>query len=159
MKDRLPLLEPVARGGRPLVIIAEDVDDEGIVPGGGVALLRWIATSAGVEGSIVVRLDKVKEARRLRLQRPTYKGERAAASESAERSGATGAPRATPSGVRGQSPRIKYEDLVKVGVIDPAKVVRSALQHASSIASLLLTGPEPRSAKIASLTACLPTGR
>ena len=32
-----------------------------------------------------------------------------------------------------------YEDLVKAGVIDPAKVVRSALQNASSIASLLLT--------------------
>ena len=33
----------------------------------------------------------------------------------------------------------KYEDLVKAGVIDPTKVVRSALQNASSIASLLLT--------------------
>ena len=33
----------------------------------------------------------------------------------------------------------QYEDLVKAGVIDPAKVVRSALQNASSIASLLLT--------------------
>jgi chaperonin GroEL len=32
-----------------------------------------------------------------------------------------------------------YEDLVKAGVIDPAKVVRSALQNASSISSLLLT--------------------
>jgi chaperonin GroEL len=32
-----------------------------------------------------------------------------------------------------------YEDLVKAGVIDPTKVVRSALQNASSIASLMLT--------------------
>jgi chaperonin GroEL len=32
-----------------------------------------------------------------------------------------------------------YEDLVKAGVIDPAKVVRSALQNAASVASLLLT--------------------
>ena len=32
-----------------------------------------------------------------------------------------------------------YEDLVNAGVIDPAKVVRSALQHAASVASLLLT--------------------
>jgi chaperonin GroEL len=32
-----------------------------------------------------------------------------------------------------------YEDLVQAGVIDPAKVVRSALQNSSSIASLLLT--------------------
>ena len=33
----------------------------------------------------------------------------------------------------------KYEDLVQAGVIDPAKVVRTALQNAASIASLLLT--------------------
>ncbi len=33
----------------------------------------------------------------------------------------------------------KYEDLVKVGVIDPAKVVRATIQNASSIASLILT--------------------
>jgi chaperonin GroEL len=33
----------------------------------------------------------------------------------------------------------QYEDLVKAGVIDPTKVVRSALQNAASIASLLLT--------------------
>ena len=32
-----------------------------------------------------------------------------------------------------------YEDLVKAGVIDPAKVVRSALQNAASVAALLLT--------------------
>ena len=33
----------------------------------------------------------------------------------------------------------KYEDLVKAGVVDPAKVVRTALQNAASIASLMLT--------------------
>jgi chaperonin GroEL len=109
--------------------------EEGIVPGGGVALLRagaaldklklegdqlvglqivkraieepmrHIATNAGAEGSIVVA--KVKD---LKNQDEGFN----AASD-------------------------KYEDLVKAGVIDPAKVVRSALQNASSIASLLLT--------------------
>jgi chaperonin GroEL len=109
--------------------------EEGIVPGGGVALLRclkgleglklkgdqevgagivrraieaplrWIATNAGVEGSIVVQ--KVKESKDANY----------------------GYNAATDS----------YEDLVKSGVIDPTKVVRSALQNASSIASLLLT--------------------
>jgi chaperonin GroEL len=109
--------------------------EEGIVPGGGVALvragkaleklklegdqkvgaeiikraieepMRWIATNAGQEGSIVV--SKVKE------QKNTDDGFNAATEV--------------------------YEDLVKAGVIDPAKVVRSALQNASSIASLLLT--------------------
>jgi chaperonin GroEL len=109
--------------------------EEGIVPGGGVALLRGgkalaglklegdqkvgaeiirraieepmrhIATNAGHEGSIVVA--KVKEAKN------ADEGFNAATDV--------------------------YEDLVKAGVIDPAKVVRNALQNASSIASLLLT--------------------
>ena len=108
--------------------------EEGIVAGGGVALLRagkaldgltltgdelvglqivrraieepmrHIATNAGAEGSIVV--SKVKEMKQ-------DEGFNAATEI--------------------------YEDLVKAGVIDPAKVVRSALQNASSIASLLLT--------------------
>jgi chaperonin GroEL len=108
--------------------------EEGIVPGGGVALIRaskaldnlklegdqqiglqlirraieepsrWIAQNAGHEGSIVVA--KLKESK-----------------------GDEGFNAATDT----------YEDLVKAGVIDPAKVVRNALQNASSIASLLLT--------------------
>jgi chaperonin GroEL len=108
--------------------------EEGIVPGGGVALLRggkalekvklegdqavglqiikraieepmrWIAMNAGQEGSIVV--SKVREMKQ-------DEGFNAATDT--------------------------YEDLVKAGVIDPAKVVRNALQNASSIASLLLT--------------------
>ncbi|HKH69805.1 MAG TPA: chaperonin GroEL [Vicinamibacterales bacterium] len=108
--------------------------EEGIVAGGGVALLRagkaldglaltgdeliglkivrraieepmrHIATNAGAEGSIVVA--KVKDMK-------MDEGFNAATEI--------------------------YEDLVKAGVIDPAKVVRSALQNASSISSLLLT--------------------
>src|SRR5213075_2176577 len=66
--------------------------------------LRWIATNAGQEGSIVVQ--KVKDA----------KGE---------------------EGYNAFTD--KYENLVAAGVIDPVKVVRTALQNASSIASLLLT--------------------
>ena len=108
--------------------------EEGIVPGGGVALLRaakaleslevvgdeqigvkivaraieepmrWIAANAGHEGSMVL--------------------ERVRAMKGAE-------------GFNAQTER--YEDLVAAGVIDPTKVVRSALQNAASIASLLLT--------------------
>jgi chaperonin GroEL len=108
--------------------------EEGIVAGGGVALLRagkaldslkltgdqavgaaiikraieepmrWIATNAGQEGSIVVA--RVRDSK-------DDEGFNAATDE--------------------------YEDLVKAGVIDPAKVVRNALQNAASIASLLLT--------------------
>jgi chaperonin GroEL len=109
--------------------------EEGIVPGGGVALLRagkaleslkldgdqqvgvqivrraieepmrWIAANAGNEGTIVVS--------RVRESKVADEGYNAATD--------------------------KYEDLVKAGVIDPAKVVRNALQNAASIASLLLT--------------------
>jgi chaperonin GroEL len=108
--------------------------EEGIVPGGGVALIRaskvlktlnlggdqqvgvnivaraieepmrWIASNAGHEGSIVVQ--KVREMK-------------------------------DSEGFNAQTET--YEDLVKAGVIDPTKVVRSALQNSSSIASLLLT--------------------
>jgi chaperonin GroEL len=108
--------------------------EEGIVPGGGVALLRaakvldtiklegdqqiginiikraieeplrWIATNAGQEGSIVVQ--RVREM-------------------------------GLDEGFNALTD--KYENLVQAGVIDPAKVVRSALQNSSSIASLLLT--------------------
>ena len=67
--------------------------------------MRWIATNAGNEGSIVVA--RVKDAK------TADEGYNAASDT--------------------------YEDLVKAGVIDPAKVVRNALQNASSIASLLLT--------------------
>ena len=108
--------------------------EEGIVAGGGVALLRasaalaglkldgdeqigvtilrraieepmrWIAANAGHEGSIVVQ--RVKEMK-------------------------------DDEGFNAQTG--DYENLVKAGVIDPAKVVRSALQNAASIAGLLLT--------------------
>jgi chaperonin GroEL len=108
--------------------------EEGIVPGGGTALiraskgleklkldgdqqvgvnivrraieepLRWIATNAGMEGSIVVQ--KVREMD-------------------------------NESGFNALTDT--YENLVTAGVIDPTKVVRTALQNSSSIASLLLT--------------------
>ena len=67
--------------------------------------MRWIATNAGQEGSIVVA--KVRE------------------QKDAE------------EGFNAQSET--YENLINAGVIDPTKVVRAALQNASSIASLLLT--------------------
>ena len=108
--------------------------EEGIVPGGGVALiraisaldnlkfeddrrygvniirraleepLRQIAGNAGVDGSIVVA--KVKESK---------------------------------DNVGFNAATLIYEDLVKAGVIDPAKVVRTAIQNAASVAGLMLT--------------------
>ncbi|HEY3806808.1 MAG TPA: chaperonin GroEL [Kofleriaceae bacterium] len=108
--------------------------EEGIVPGGGVALLRGrkaldkltfdddrrygvnivrraleeplrqIAMNAGVDGSIV-------------------------ASKVGDGSGAYGF----------NAAKLEYEDLVKAGVIDPTKVVRTALQNAASVSGLMLT--------------------
>jgi chaperonin GroEL len=127
MKEKKARVEDALHATRAAV-------EEGIVPGGGVALiralssldslkfsddrqygvniirraveepLRQIAANAGVDGSIVV--DKVKNGK-----------------------GAFGFNAATE----------EYEDLVKAGVIDPTKVVRAALQNAASVASLMLT--------------------
>src|SRR5690348_3355062 len=127
MKEKKARVEDAMHATRAAV-------EEGVVPGGGVALLRaqkalekmklseeqnfgvqivrraieepmrQIATNAGVDGSIVV--SKVKDGK-----------------------DAFGFNAAT----------LEYGDLVKAGVIDPTKVVRMALQNAASVASLLLT--------------------
>ncbi len=127
MKEKKARVEDALHATRAAV-------EEGIVPGGGVALLRslpaleklklegdkqygvniirraieeplrQIAQNGGIEGSVVV--DKVKNGK-----------------------GAFGYNAAT----------AEYEDLVKAGVIDPTKVVRAALQNAASVAALMLT--------------------
>jgi chaperonin GroEL len=128
MKEKKARVEDALHATRAAV-------EEGIVPGGGVALLRagkalasfkvdgdeqigvsivkraceepirQIVSNSGTEGAIVV--DKVREDKN-----PNY-GYNAATDT--------------------------YEDLVSAGVIDPTKVTRSALQHAASIAGLMLT--------------------
>jgi chaperonin GroEL len=110
--------------------------EEGVVPGGGLALLR---SRAAVEAMVKqLEGDEATGARIVSkaLEEPlrwiaTNAGmEGAVVIEQAEReSGNVGLNAAT-----GQ-----FEDLVKAGVIDPAKVTRSALQNAASVAALLLT--------------------
>src|SRR6516162_8106808 len=127
MKEKKARVEDALHAGRAAV-------EEGMVPGGGVALVRaagaldglrasegekvgigivkravdgpawWIASNSGWEGSVVV--DKIKN------NKGAY-GFNAASEE--------------------------FEDLTKAGIMDPTKVVRSALQNAASVASLLLT--------------------
>jgi chaperonin GroEL len=127
MKEKKARVEDALHATRAAV-------EEGVVPGGGVALiraqsaldsiklseeqafgvsivrraveepLRQIATNAGVDGSIVVA--KVKEAQ---------------------------------GGFGFNAQTLEYTDLVKAGVIDPTKVVRTALQNAASVSALLLT--------------------
>jgi chaperonin GroEL len=108
--------------------------EEGIVAGGGVALLRCVKAvdALKVHGDEAVGVSIVKRA----LEEPLR--------QIANNSGQEGAV------VVGRVREMKadegfnaltddYENLVEAGVIDPTKVVRSALQNAASIASLLLT--------------------
>jgi chaperonin GroEL len=127
MKEKKARVEDAMHATRAAV-------EEGVVPGGGVALLRaqaglenlqvapelqfgvsivkraieeplrWIARNAGLDGAVVV--DKVRSQK-----------------------GSNGYNAATDT----------YEDLMKAGIIDPTKVVRTALQNAASVAGLLLT--------------------
>jgi chaperonin GroEL len=127
MKEKKARVEDALHATRAAV-------EEGIVPGGGVALIRcvpaieklkvntieqfgvdiirrcleeparWIAQNGGYEGAVIV--DEIKKN--------------------------TGA-----YGFNGETG--KFEDLLKAGIIDPTKVTRSALQNAASVASLLLT--------------------
>jgi chaperonin GroEL len=127
MKEKKARVEDALHATRAAV-------EEGVVPGGGVALIRalsaldglragedekaginiirkaledparWIATNAGWEGSVVV--DKIRNNQ-------------------------------GPFGFNASTE--EFEDLMKAGIIDPTKVVRSALQNAASVASLLLT--------------------
>jgi chaperonin GroEL len=108
--------------------------EEGIVPGGGVALVRAIKSLDGLklDGDQQVGVNIVKRAieepLRMIAQNAGLEGSIVVAKVK-EGEGNFGFNALTD----------KYEDLVAAGVIDPTKVVRSALQNASSIASLLLT--------------------
>ena len=127
MKEKKARVEDAMHATRAAV-------EEGIVPGGGVALLRaqaaldalklpdeemvgvrivrlalveplrWIARNAGADGSVV--LEKVRDGK-------------------------------AAFGFNAQTET--YEDLLKAGIIDPTKVVRTALQNAASVAGLMLT--------------------
>ena len=109
--------------------------EEGIVPGGGVALLRAQAALADtkVEGDLAVGVEIVRRAMEEPLRQIVHN--------------AGGEPSVVVNRVREggkddfgyNALEGRYEPLVKAGVIDPAKVVRSALQNAASVASLLIT--------------------
>jgi chaperonin GroEL len=127
MKEKKARVEDALHATRAAV-------EEGIVPGGGVALIRasanlgnlrvsedervgvrivqkaleeparWIAQNAGADGGVV--LDKIRNGK-----------------------GAFGF----------NAAKEEFEDLVKAGIVDPTKVVRSALQNAASVAGLMIT--------------------
>ena len=128
MKEKKALVEDALHATRAAV-------EEGIVPGGGVALLRAQATLADAELEIEDEMIGVQILARA-LEQPIRQIAENAGSEGSivvdrVRSGSDG------FGYNAQSD--EYEDLVSAGVIDPTKVVRTALQNAASIAGLLLT--------------------
>ena len=109
--------------------------EEGIVPGGGVALLRSQKAIDGLKetGDVQVGINIIRRA----LEEPLRQ-----IAQNAGKEGAVVVARVRESKVAEEGFNAlneKYENLVDAGVIDPTKVVRSALQNAASIASLLLT--------------------
>jgi len=141
MKEKKARVEDALHATRAAV-------EEGIVPGGGVALLRCqeVVEKMTLEGDEAVGAKIVVRA----LEEPLR--------QLASNAGAEGATIVqnvrTKKGSHGYNAETnEYEDLLKAGVIDPTKVVRSALQNASSVAGLLLTTevliaeiPEPEKA-------------
>ncbi len=128
MKERKALVEDALHATRAAV-------EEGIVPGGGVALLRAQGT---LDDLTLEREDEQIGVQILRraLEHPIR--------QIAENAGVEGS--IVVANVRAESGAVGYnaetnvyEDLVAAGVIDPTKVVRTALQNAASIAGLLLT--------------------
>jgi chaperonin GroEL len=127
MKERKARVEDALHATRAAV-------EEGIVPGGGVALLRAIPAldRLKLQGDELTGVSILRKA----LEEPIRL--------IAENAGVNGA--IVVNNVQGKSGAYgfnaeteKYEDLVENGVIDPTKVVRIALENAASIASLLVT--------------------
>ena len=108
--------------------------EEGIVPGGGVALLRAIPAveKLELEGDAQIGVNIVRRA----LEEPT----RQIANNAGEEGSIIVREVLDAKGSNGFNAAIgKMEDLLKAGVIDPAKVAKTALVNASSIAGLMLT--------------------
>ena len=107
---------------------------EGIVPGGGVALLRAgnVLESLVVHGDEKTGLEILKRA----LEEPMRR-----IAENAGQDGSliVGTVRKEKKNVGYNAAIGKIEDMIEAGIIDPAKVVRTALQNAASISGLLLT--------------------
>jgi len=128
MKEKKARVEDAMHATRAAV-------EEGIVPGGGVALAR--ATTAleklKLEGDEQTGVNIVRRA----MQEPLRQIAENAGEEGAIVLGKVMDSKDINFGFNAFSS--EYEDLVKAGVLDPTKVVRTALQNAGSIASLMLT--------------------
>jgi chaperonin GroEL len=128
MKEKKARVEDAMHATRAAV-------EEGIVPGGGVALARCAASLDKVkaEGDEQIGINIVKRA----ITEPLRQIVENAGEEGAVILGKVLDSKEANYGFNAFSN--EYEDLVKAGVLDPTKVVRTALQNAGSIASLMLT--------------------
>ncbi|HXC52446.1 MAG TPA: chaperonin GroEL [Candidatus Limnocylindrales bacterium] len=128
MKEKKARVEDALHATRAAV-------EEGIVPGGGVALVRCQSVLEGLKGSTDEENIGIRILSRA-IEEPTRWIARNAGAEPSIvidriRSGKGAYGYNAASGV--------YEDLIKAGIVDPTKVVRTALQNASSVAGLMLT--------------------
>ncbi|WP_370260932.1 chaperonin GroEL [Limnobacter sp.] len=128
MKEKKARVEDALHATRAAV-------EEGIVPGGGVALLRARAKIAGLKGSnpdqdagIKIVLRAMEEPLRMIV---TNAGEESSVVANKVMSGEGNFGYNAATG--------EYGDMVEMGVLDPTKVTRTALQNAASVASLMLT--------------------
>ncbi len=127
MKEKKARVEDALHATRAAV-------EEGIVPGGGVALLRCLPALEALKlhGDEQIGVDIIKRA----VEEPT----RALAENAGVEGSIVVQEVKRRKGNEGYNVSTnEYEDLVKAGVVDPKKVTRTALQNASSIAGLLLT--------------------
>jgi len=109
--------------------------EEGIVPGGGVALLRAsnALTVKGANADQQAGINLVKRA----LQEPIRQIANNAGDEGSVVVGKILESKSANFGYNAQTG--EYGDMIKMGIVDPVKVVRTALQDAASVASLLIT--------------------
>ncbi|HMB75555.1 MAG TPA: chaperonin GroEL [Kiloniellaceae bacterium] len=110
--------------------------EEGIVPGGGVALLNASACLDKLQGANDDQVAGINIVRRA-LQAPIRQIAENAGAEGSIVVGKVLASKGTALGYDAQND--KYVDMFKAGIIDPTKVVRIALQDAASVAGLLIT--------------------
>jgi len=128
MKEKKARVEDAMHATRAAV-------EEGIVPGGGVALARCVAAldKLKLDGDEQIGVNIVKKA----LQEPLRQIAENAGEEGAVVLGKINDSKDINYGYNALTG--EYEDLVKAGVLDPTKVVRTALTNAGSIAALMLT--------------------
>ena len=127
LKDKKLRIEDALNATRAAV-------EEGIVAGGGTTLIDIIPALDGIEatGDVLTGVNLVRRAVEEPLRQIAYNA-------GLEGSVVVERVKSTESGIGFNALTEEYVDMVKAGIVDPAKVTRSALQNAASIAALVLT--------------------